>query len=86
MLINDINRSMTTLVDLSPLSPTLWQVNTDASFPNGEQIKVYIENENGNWYFTDRKNTLQYMNEIYDLKATDVKNCDIASITNGQAT
>ena len=61
MLINDINRSMATLIDLSPLSQNLWEVNTEASFPNGEPIKVYIENENGNWYFTDRKNTLQYI-------------------------
>ena len=66
---------MATLIDLSPLSPNLWEVNTDAAFPNGEPIKVYIENENGRWYFTDRKNTLKYMNDIYDLKATDVKNC-----------
>lgn len=79
MTIVDINRSLTKTFALSPISLTEWEIKTTATFQNGENIKVYLVNEKNSWYITDKKTTLKNMNQIYDLKAADVKNC-IASV------
>jgi hypothetical protein len=66
-------------IKLLQLTPTTWKVVSDATFLNGNEIVVLLENRDGNWFFTDGKETLKYMNELYELKSPDVKMC-IANI------
>ena len=80
MTISDINRSLTNIYEVAPVSVNEYEIKTKAAFQNGEDIKIYLVNEGSVWYLTDKKNTLKYMNSIYDLKAPDVKNCIAAVI------
>ncbi len=79
MTISDINMAIATVFEVSPVTLNEWEIKTKANFQNGESIKIFIVNEKNNWYLTDNKTTLKYMNNIYDLKAPDVKSC-IASV------
>lgn len=80
MTISDVNVSVSKMFELTPVGLNEWQVKTNANFQNGEEIKIYLVNEKNAWYITDKKNTLRYMNDVYDLKAPDVKNCIAAVI------
>ncbi len=80
MTIMDINKSLVETLSLSPISANEWVINSGATFQNGDEIKIYLVNEKNNWYLTDKKATLKYMNEMYDLKAPDVKSCISAVI------
>ena len=75
MTISDVNKALIGSISLTPISTTEWQINSGALFQNGEEVKIYLVNEKNNWYLTDKKTTLKYMNEMYDLKAADVKSC-----------
>ena len=75
MTISDVNKALIGSISLTPISATEWQINSGALFQNGEEVKIYLVNEKNNWYLTDKKTTLKYMNEMYDLKAADVKSC-----------
>lgn len=79
MTISDINMSLATVFDITPINLNEWEIKTKATFQNGESIKIFIVNEKNNWHLTDKKTTLRYMNDVYDLKAPDVKSC-IASV------
>ena len=80
MNISEINRSLEKLCTINTIGLNEYEVKTNAVFSNGDPIKIHLINENGKWYFTDKKETLKYMNEVYDLKATDVKHCITAVI------
>ena len=80
MTINDINIAISNLVVVSSNGLNQWEIKTNAKFENGEDIKIYLVNEHNHWYLTDKKNTLKYMNDLYDLKAPDVKSCISAVI------
>lgn len=80
MTISDVNVSASTMFEVTPVALNEWQVKTKAVFQNGEDIKIFLVNERDTWYITDKKNTLRYMNDVYDLKAPDVKSCISAVI------
>ena len=80
MNISDFNKAFNGLCRVRAISMNEYEVETYANFANGEPIKVHIVSENNKWYFTDKKETLKYMNELYDLKAPDVKHCITAVI------
>lgn len=75
MTFSDVNIALSSMFVVSNVSAQTYEINTRATFQNGETIKIYLANENNNWYLTDKKHTLKYMNEIYDLKSVDVKSC-----------
>ena len=80
MNISDISKVLDKVCKVEPMAVNQYEVVTNAVFSNGEPIKIYIVQENNRWYLTDRKETLKYMNEVYDLKAPDVKHCITAVI------
>ena len=61
--------------EFEKINDKVLKVTTGASFVNGTPILLSIENKNNKWFLTDGKETLKYMNELYDLKAPDVKMC-----------
>ncbi len=75
MKIEDFIAKANQAVVINEVSPNLWQLESEATFLNGNEILVYLKNENGKWFFTDEKETLKYMHEFYELKSNDVKMC-----------
>ena len=51
------------------------QIKTGAFFPNGKPIVLFLEKEENLWILTDKKQVLKFMNDLYELKARDIKNC-----------
>lgn len=75
MNFEEISSKIKDVLSLKQLTPTSWQIVSGASFLNGSPIKVILENKNNVWQLTDNKETLKYMNELYELKSSDVKMC-----------
>ncbi|MBQ3495044.1 MAG: DUF1828 domain-containing protein [Clostridia bacterium] len=80
MNITDFSSSFENLCNIKPIALNEYEIETTANFSSGEQIKVYLVQENNRWFLSDKKATLKFMNEIYDLKAPDVKHCITAVI------
>lgn len=75
MVIEDFQNETQNVVVLSQISSQNWKITSDANFINGNQIPVFLEHKNEKWYLTDNKETLKYMNDLYELKSADVKMC-----------
>lgn len=80
MTTNDFNIALSSAFKLNPISANEYEIKTTGTFPTGEELKIYLVKEGDSWFLTDKKNTLKYMNNVYDLKATDVKSCISAVI------
>lgn len=52
---------------------------TGAKINSKTPVRIYLKEENGSIKLSDNKETLKFMNKIYELKSLDVKNC-IASV------
>lgn len=80
MEITDISNSLLNAFELSMVSQNEWEIKSQATFNDGSPIQIFLETDGKTWQLTDKKNTLSYMNNLYDLKASDVKNCISAVI------
>lgn len=80
MNISAINDALGEVCKINAISMTEYEIVSGAIFSNGDAIKIHVVQENNKWYLTDKKETLRYMNEVYDLKAPDVKHCITAVI------
>lgn len=54
---------------------TLTEIKTEVEFKKGIFNRIFIKKINDEYYITDNKNTLRYMNTLYQLTAKDVKDC-----------
>ena len=52
-----------------------YEIVTGAKINARNPIKIYLVEDSGVIKLSDKKNTLKYMNTLYELKAPDVKNC-----------
>lgn len=75
MVLSDIIIKLSNIVSVMQLKNNEWELETQAFFTKTSRIKVYLIKEGNSWFLTDKKETLKFMNDIYDLKALDVKNC-----------
>ena len=78
----DISNVVKTLSKIATVKNTKkeeFEIITGAKIDPNNPIKIYLINDNNVIKFCDKKNTLKYMNNIYELKSLDVKNC-IASV------
>ena len=62
-------------IKLTSVSPNEWKVEASASFLDGKPLDIRLVNAGSKWFFTDKKQTLRFMNEVYELNAKDVKAC-----------
>lgn len=56
-----------------------YEILTEAKIDHKTPVKMYLYNKNGVLSLGDKKTTLKYMNNYYELKSPDVKGC-IASV------
>ncbi|HIV01138.1 MAG TPA: hypothetical protein IAA62_01085 [Candidatus Caccopulliclostridium gallistercoris] len=75
MDIKNFEESFKNPTNLVKISDAEWKINCDASFIDGKPLDIRLVNLNNKWYFTDKKQTLRYMNDLYELNAKDVKSC-----------
>ena len=54
---------------------TLTEVKTDVEFKKGIFNRIFIKKIGDEFFITDNKNTLRFMNTLYQLTAKDVKDC-----------
>lgn len=81
MTINDISANLLNSILLKGTSNNYeWEIQTGARFENNKMLPVFLTFENDEWLLTDKKETLKYMNEMYDLKSEDVKKCIVAVV------
>lgn len=52
-----------------------YEIVTGAKINSRNPIKIYLVDEDGVLKLSDKKNTLKFMNTLYELKSPDVKNC-----------
>lgn len=75
MNIDDFSNLLPNTFGLNKIKDNVFKIETAAKYSNGQQITLVLEHTNGTWLLTDGKQTLKYMNEIYELKSEDVKMC-----------
>lgn len=52
-----------------------YEIITGAKIDEKNPIKIFLIDKDGQIMFSDKKATLKYMNQLYELKSQDVKNC-----------
>lgn len=52
-----------------------YEIITGAKINAKNPIKIYLVLDGDSVKFSDKKSTLKYMNQLYELKSPDVKNC-----------
>ncbi len=57
-----------------------YDIVTGAKIDSKTPIIINLIQDNDKIKFSDKKNTLKYMNQVYELKSLDVKNCISAVI------
>lgn len=75
MIFLDIQNHLTNIFEMKKINDKEFKLKSNARFMNGKDIELKIVCENSRFYLTDNKITLKYMNDLYDLKSLDVKNC-----------
>ncbi len=81
MTINDISANLLNSISLKGTSNNYeWEIQTGARFENNKTLPIYVTLQDDEWLLTDKKETLKYMNEMYDLKSEDVKKCIVAVV------
>jgi len=64
---------------IKKVSEKEYEIITEAKINSKTPIKIFLCEENEEIYLKDNKNTLKYMNKIYELNSADVREC-IASV------
>jgi len=68
-----------TVAKVKKVTADEYEIITEAKINSKTPIKIYLCKENENIVLKDNKNTLKYMNKIYELNSVDVRDC-IASV------
>ena len=53
-------------IKLTAVSSNEWKVEASATFLDGKPLDIRLINAGDKWYYTDKKQTLRYMNDLYD--------------------
>lgn len=61
--------------ELKKIDNNTYTIDFTAEFMNQKPLEVYVVNKLDKWYFSDEKQTLKYMNDLYELNSKDVKSC-----------
>lgn len=75
MKIENIQQILKNTFKIAKHAQDVWVISTPACFIDGKPINLLLENRDNKWYLTDGKCTFKYMNDLYELKSSDVKMC-----------
>ena len=74
-MINLFEKLKNDFITYKPISENKLQIKSPAKFINGKTFDIYLEREGTKIYFSDGKSTIKFLNEVYELKASDVRSC-----------
>lgn len=74
-----IASQLSQVAELKKIDNDEYEIVTNAKINGKTPIKIYLSIGKRGVMLSDKKNTLKYMNQIYELKSPDVKGC-IASV------
>ncbi|MBE7074792.1 MAG: hypothetical protein E7376_02300 [Clostridiales bacterium] len=74
-----ISKTLATVAKVKKISDNEYEILTEAKINSKTPIKMYLYEGHNGVMLGDRKHTLKYMNQLYELKSPDVKGC-IASV------
>ncbi len=72
---NTISKTINSAFKLKNNGEKEIQIITGASYPTRTPISLFLVKVKEGWVLSDKKQTLRMMNNIYELRAPDVKNC-----------
>lgn len=75
-----IASKLSQVAELKKIDENEYEVITDAKINGKSPIKMYLSIGRNGVMLGDKKNTLKYMNQMYELKSPDVKGCIAAVI------
>ncbi len=79
MDIVSIAEQLSKVAKLKKVDNNEFEIVTDAKIDAKTPIKIFLRKTENSVVMCDKKHTLKYMNNIYELKSLDVKGC-IASV------
>lgn len=79
MDIVSIAEQLSRVAKLKKVDNNEFEIVTDAKIDAKTPIKIFLRKTENSVVMCDKKHTLKYMNNIYELKSLDVKGC-IASV------
>lgn len=75
MDILNIVKQLNKIATIKNIAKDQYEIITGAKIDSNTDVKIYLVKENNTIKFCDKKNTLKFMNNVYELKSVDVKNC-----------
>ena len=76
----DIKNLLNNAFEVKEIKAGSYQIKTGAVLPNGKPLYCFIDKTPNGFIISDKKYVLKYMNDLYFLNATDVKNCILSVI------
>lgn len=61
--------------EVKVIKPDCYQIKTGVVLPNGKPLYCFIDKLPNGFVLSDKKYVLKYMNDLYLLTSTDIKNC-----------
>lgn len=80
MDIVDVINKLSKIATVKNIAKDEYEIITGAKIDSNNPIKIYLCLNADGVKLCDKKNTLKFMNSIYELKSQDVKNCISAVI------
>lgn len=75
-----IANALSKIATVKNVDKDVYEIVTGAKINNKTPIKMYLIVDNNEVKISDKKLTLKYMNQMYELKSLDVKNCIAAVV------
>ena len=75
MDIISVANKLNKITNVKNIDKNTYEIITGAKINSKTSIKMYLIEEPDGIKISDKKNTLKYMNNLYELKAPDVKSC-----------
>jgi len=75
MDIAKLTKLFSNVFEIKKIDENNMQIRTNANYPNGTPIVLFLEKQEKFWILNDRKQILKFMNGLYVLDAKDIKNC-----------
>ena len=73
MELNTITKTLSTLFSFKKVKENEFHIYTFGMYPNKTPIVLFLEQVKNGWVLSDKKQTLKFMNTIYELKAPEVR-------------